>query len=233
MNGTKTTSATMHRTPEPELMDEPAQARAYAEADFSEPNQLFADAVAETLGQTHRGRLLDLGCGPGDICLRLARALPDWRIVGLDAGPNMLKLAAAAVADSDQGGRIELIQARLPEHGLTRPFDAIVSNSLLHHLPDPMTLWHSVVELAQPGTYVQVMDLHRPDSLARARWLVDEHAAGAPEILRQDFYNSLLAAWTIEEVRDQFEQAGLGDLRLTRPTERHWMASGFIRSLPT
>ncbi|NDY94451.1 class I SAM-dependent methyltransferase [Wenzhouxiangella limi] len=222
----------MQRIPEPELMDEPAQARAYAEADFSEPNQLFAEAVAGQLAGQTPGQLVDLGCGPGDICLRIARALPDWRIVGLDAGPNMLSLAGEAVTAADLAERIELVHARLPEHGLDGRFDAVVSNSLLHHLPDHMSLWRAVADLAAPGAYIQIMDLHRPDSVARARWLVDQHAADAPEILRQDFYNSLLAAWTIEEVRDQYEQAGLASLRLSRPTERHWMASGFLPAAP-
>lgn len=218
----------MHRIPEPELMDAPEQARAYAEADFSEPNQLFTDAVRANVDPDAGGRLIDLGCGPGDICLRLATALPTWHITGLDAGPNMLALARQAVARAGLEHRIELQCARLPEACPPGPFDAVVSNSLLHHLPDPMSLWHSVARLAGPGGYVQIMDLHRPDSTARAHWLVDQHAADAPPVLREDFYNSLLAAWTIEEVRSQFEAAGLGHLRLSRPTERHWMASGHI-----
>ena len=220
----------MQRIPEPELMDAPEQARAYAEADFAEPNQLFSTAVAEQLAGTDPGKLIDLGCGPGDIPIRLAGALPGWSIIGLDAGPNMLALARQAVSAANLQDRIELVLALLPEHGMDQRFDAVVSNSLLHHLPDPMSLWHSVADLTRPGGYVQIMDLHRPDSTARARWLVDEHAAGAPEILRQDFYNSLLAAWTIEEVRQQFEAGGLHELRLSRPTERHWMASGFVRT---
>ncbi|MEE4295813.1 MAG: methyltransferase domain-containing protein [Wenzhouxiangella sp.] len=218
----------MKRVPEPELMDEPAQARAYAEADFSEPNELFAEAVAERLQGLSPGRLIDLGCGPGDICLRLARKLPDWEICGLDAGPNMLSLALASAKKEELSDKIQFFHAHLPEHPLSGTVEAVVSNSLLHHLPDPMTLWQTVADLAAQGAYVQIMDLHRPDSVARARWLVDQHAADAPDILRQDFYNSLLASWTIEEVRDQFERAGLGCLRLTRPTERHWMASGFL-----
>ena len=219
----------MNRIPEPELMDAPAQARAYAEADFSEPNQLFTEAVQAALSKQAAGRLLDLGCGPGDICVRMAHALPGWNVTGLDAGPNMLKLAEAAVSANELDQRIELVHAHLPKHSLSDPYDAVVSNSLLHHLPDPMTLWRAVRELVRPDGYVQIMDLHRPDSIARARWLVDQHAKDAPAVLREDFYNSLLASWTIEEVRDQFEAAGLGELRLTRPTERHWMASGFVQ----
>lgn len=218
----------MQRIPEPELMDEPAQARAYAEADFSEPNRLFADAVIEALAGRHRGTMIDLGCGPGDICLRLARALPEWRITALDAGPNMLALAREALTRAGLSGRIELVQARLPDGRPEGRFDAVVSNSLLHHLPDPMTLWLSVAELAAPGAYVQVMDLQRPVSVEHARRIVDEHAADAPDILREDFYNSLLAAWTPAAVREQLSAAGLAGLRLSCPSERHWMASGFI-----
>lgn len=220
----------MLRVPEPELMDEPAQARAYAEADFSEPNQLFTDAAVAGLAAQTPGELIDLGCGPGDICLRLARALPSWHITALDAGPNMLALARKSVQAAGLSSRIRLSLAHLPDDCPEQTFDAVVSNSLLHHLPDPMSLWHSVVRLAKPGAYIQIMDLHRPDSDARARWMVDLHAADAPPVLREDFYNSLRAAWTIEEVRDQFESAGLGYLHLSRPTERHWMASGFIPS---
>lgn len=218
----------MKRVPEPELMDEPAQARAYAEADFSEPNALFASAVAQQLEEHPPGRLVDLGCGPGDICLRIAEKLSRWDIIGLDAGPNMLKLAQQAADQHPAADRLALVHARLPDHGLEGAFQAVVSNSLLHHLPDPMALWQTVDQLATAGTYVQIMDLHRPDSVARARWLVDQHASDAPDVLREDFYNSLLASWTIEEVRDQYESAGLAFLRLSRPTERHWMAAGFV-----
>lgn len=220
----------MHRIPEPELMDEPAQARAYAEADFSEPNKLFVDAATQGLADRDQGRLIDLGCGPGDICLRLARALPGWHITGLDAGPNMLDLARAAIGSAGLDTRVNLIQGRLPEDCPAGAFDAVVSNSLLHHLPDPMSLWHSVARLATAGTYVQIMDLERPDSVADARVLVDLYATDAPAVLREDFYNSLLAAWTADEVRAQLAQSGLGGLTLSRPSKRHWMVSGLIGS---
>jgi ubiquinone/menaquinone biosynthesis C-methylase UbiE len=218
----------MQRTPEPELMDAPEQARAYAEADFSEPNHLFVEHFLKLLDDRHGDSLIDLGCGPGDICLRLARALPGWQIVGLDAGPNMLAMAEAAVSASKLEHQVELIHARLPEELPDGRFDAIVSNSLLHHLPDPMALWLSIKELAEPGTLVQVMDLKRPVSVDAARQIVDTHAGEAPAVLREDFYNSLLAAYTAEEVRAQIEASGLRGLRLSEPSDRHWLVQGQI-----
>ncbi len=216
----------MKRTPEPELMDAPEQARAYAEADFSEPNDLFVSTLLEQIEHPTSGRLIDLGCGPGDICLRLARALPGWHITGLDAGPNMLKLAREASQRAGLDERVEWLAAHLPDGLPPGPFDAIVSNSLLHHLPDPSVLWDSINALGRPGCLVQVMDLHRPDSDEQARAMVAEHAADAPDVLRQDFYNSLHAAYNAEEIATQLAAAGLKNLALERPSDRHWLVAG-------
>lgn len=218
----------MKRTPEPELMDAPEQARAYADADFAEPNSLFVQRFIELLDERPGDSLIDLGCGPGDICIRLAEALPGWQIVGLDAGPNMLALAKTAVADRQLQERVELIHAHLPEELPGGRFDAIVSNSLLHHLPDPMALWQSIAELAAAGSLVQVMDLKRPTSTEAARQIVETHAGGAPEVLREDFYNSLLAAYTPSEVLDQIEASGLRGLSLSEPSDRHWLVQGQV-----
>ncbi len=206
-------------------MDAPDQARAYAEADFSEPNQLFVDHFLASFDLPQKGRLIDLGCGPGDICIRLASALPDWQVTGLDAGPNMLALAREAVDAAALDERVELVQAHLPAGAPAGPFDAIVSNSLLHHLPDPSILWRAIGQLASEGCYLQVMDLHRPDSRDQAEAIVAEHATEAPEVLKTDFFNSLLAAYTADEIVEQLNQAGLAGLELTRPTERHWLVS--------
>jgi len=218
----------MKRIPEPELMDAPAQARAYAEADFSEPNALFVEHFLEFIGDKETCSLIDLGCGPGDICIRFARARSGWTVVGLDAGPNMLALAESAVAAAGLESSIELVLAQLPHELPAGHFDAVVSNSLLHHLPDPQSLWMSIGELADPGCFVQVMDLKRPDSLPAVNEIVSEYAYDAPDVLRQDFHNSLCAAYTVEEVRAQMEQAGLEGLTITTPTDRHWLVQGRI-----
>ena len=75
----------MQRITEPELMDEAEQARAYAMADFAEPNERFVGYFETEFPDLKTGSVLDLGCGPGDIVLRLehpphaphARTRPD------------------------------------------------------------------------------------------------------------------------------------------------------------
>ena len=73
------------------------------------------------------------------------------------------------------------------------------------------------------------MDLARPESEEEARRLVDVYADGAPEILREDFYNSLLAAYTCTEVAAQLIEAGLDQLKIERASDRHWLVSGHIK----
>ncbi|MBY6203833.1 class I SAM-dependent methyltransferase [Halomonas denitrificans] len=216
----------MKRIPEPELMDSVDQVEAYAAADFDEGNQAFADRVCRALDDASPGRLVDLGCGPGDICLRIAAGLPDWHIVGMDAGRNMLDAARRAVRGVPFAERIEFQLARLPDRNLPEAdFQAVVSNSLLHHLPEPSALWITVRQVGAPGAYVQVMDLDRPDSEDEARALVDRYAADEPELLREDFFNSLCAAWTVDEVRRQLDDSGLA-LDVERVSDRHWMVHG-------
>ncbi len=220
----------MDRRPEPELMDSTAQTVAYAEADFSESNSLFVEHFLGAFdGLPARGKLADLGCGPADICIRLHERLPGWHITGVDAGENMLKRATEGLRRAGLQDAIALHLAYLPDAGLgTQRFDAVVSNSLLHHLPDPATLWSSVLQVGKPGAAVTVMDLRRPATEQEAESLVDEYAADAPPILREDFYNSLLAAYTPGEVESQLREAGLDHLRVSLPSDRHWIATGTL-----
>lgn len=220
-------TSSLSRTPEPELMDSAAQVEAYAGADFSASNQWFVDQLLERfVPRPAYGELVDLGCGPGDICIRLAQALPGWKIHGVDAGANMLATARRAVAHAELESRIGFRLARLPDPELGRKsFDCVVSNSLLHHLPDPATLWDSVRQTAAPGAWIQVMDLERPQTAAQADALVELHAGGEPDVLRADFRNSLHAAWRVDEIRTQLDQAGL-PLACEKVSDRHWLVSG-------
>ena len=63
----------MERVLEPELMTDEQQALAYAKADFSTSNQWYVDHLLADC-PVELGNILDIGCGPGDVMLRLASA---------------------------------------------------------------------------------------------------------------------------------------------------------------
>ncbi len=210
-------------------MDDAAQARAYAEADFAEPNARFVALYEEFVGPLPAGAaVLDLGCGPGDISLQLAAAHPGIEVHGLDGSAAMLHFGIAALAATPAlHDRVHFIEGLVPDAELPRSrYEAIVSNSVLHHLHEPDALWRMIVARGHPGAPVLVMDLMRPASMAAAGALVEAHAAGEPEVLRRDFYNSLLAAFEPAEVRRQLEAAGLGHFTVRPVSDRHLVIYG-------
>jgi len=218
----------MERVPEPELMEDDAQAQAYAEADFAEAHSRCIELLREVLpGLGEEGRALDLGCGPGDVTIRFARAFPGWRVDGVDGSAAMLRYGRAAVERAGLQGRVALIQAYLPEGGVPgEGYDLILSNSLLHHLGEPQVLWSSVRRWGGDGAHVFVMDLLRPESRERAQGLVEAYSGGEPEILRHDFFHSLLAAYRVAEVEGQLAAAGLGHLAVQPASDRHLIVWG-------
>lgn len=218
----------MERIPEPELMDDPAQALAYATADFSEPHDAFVGHFQRLFPRFQGGRVLDLGCGAADVTIRFARAYPVARVDGVEGAQAMLRLAREAVAKAQLEPRISLHLLRLPAADLGRGYDAVISNSLLHHLSQPTTLWEAVAKTGRPGAAVLVMDLLRPDSREAASGLVRLHAGDASPVLARDFMNSLLAAYRPEEVARQLRAAGLETLEVAVVSDRHWLVWGHV-----
>ncbi len=221
----------IERQPEPELMDSPEQVAAYADADFTESDNAFVARLLQRLQPlTATGTLIDLGCGPAGISVAAARRLPGWQVTALDAGSNMLARARSQLQREPAAvrARITLHQALLPRHGLTQRFDVIISNSLLHHLPDPASLWQCIRELGKPGCVVQVMDLLRPRSEQQLQQLVRQYAGAAAAVLQQDFSHSLRAAYTLEELAAQLLGADLPQLQIEQISDRHVQISGSL-----
>jgi 2-polyprenyl-3-methyl-5-hydroxy-6-metoxy-1,4-benzoquinol methylase len=218
----------MMRQLEPEVMDDPAQADAYAAADFSAENQGFVDRFRDYFPDFSQGQVFDLGCGPGDIPIRFARAFPACRVVGIDASRPMVELAERAVAAATLSDRITILCQRFQDLPGERQADAVISNSLLHHLPNPLQFWQKLRFLVKPGSPVLVMDLLRPESPEAAQAIVDRYAPGASEILRRDFYHSLLASFTEDEVASQLARMNLTRLLLDVPDDRHWVVGGIV-----
>ena len=225
----------MERIPEPELMEEEEQGRIYAQADFSGPNRLFMELFAEKFPHfPGKGTILDLGCGPADILIRCARTYPACTCVGIDGAEAMLAPGRQAVEQEQLGDRIALHCQYLPCASLSsllnnqnkqEGFDAVLSNSLLHHLHNPAVLWQTIQENLAPGGSILVMDLFRPASPEEARQLVTRYTADEPPILQADFYNSLLAAFRLDEVRSQLKDAGLA-LHCEEVSDRHFAVWG-------
>jgi ubiquinone/menaquinone biosynthesis C-methylase UbiE len=208
---------------EPEVMDDPAEAIAYDAMDFSDVNQDFANLVASTYPKV-TARVLDLGTGTARIPILLAQQCPQWRIDAVDLAPSMLAVGQKNVAIANLIDQITLHLAdskQLPWDDQT--FDVIMSNSLIHHLPDPLPCFREMRRLLKPNGAIVVRDLFRPESVA----IIDQIIEGVNDAQFDTnqlklFRDSLFAAFTLEEVKTMAEQSGLSPAKIEQSSERHW-----------
>ena len=209
----------MERVLEPEVMDTVEEAESYDAMDHSGPNEAFVERFLE-LGAG--GRLLDIGCGPGHVPLLLASLREDVQVVGVDLSKEMLRIAEEHKAISNHAERVvfELGDAKgLPYADAS--YDAVCSNTILHHIPDPVPFLREAWRVLRPGGAFLVRDLFRPADAAAVAALVDEHAAGESDHARELFRASLCAALTPDELRAAAAEAGLDGAEVVVDTDRH------------
>jgi ubiquinone/menaquinone biosynthesis C-methylase UbiE len=202
----------MKRIPEPELMNDPAHVAVYAGNDLEDAYWLFEQCYRKFFPDFEpESTILDLGCGPAGIPIRLAQRFPECIIHGVDGAPVMLEQAQIAVTEKGLEQRIQLFCGTLPKRlNLPRSqYDVIISNSFLHHLAHPMVLWNEMLAYGDSNTAVLVIDLIRPDTEEKVSSIVAHYMADAPLLLQRDMECSLRAAFTLEEVSSQLEEAGL------------------------
>ncbi len=214
----------MQRKPEPEYMDDLAEAQAYARADFADVNEAFVDRLLDLVPAEPDDVVaaVDLGTGPGDIPIRIARRCPGWRITGVDASEPMIAIATQACRQVDDSRRLcWLVADAADTHLPDKSFDVVLSNSILHHVADPAAFWQEARRIAKPGATWLLRDLLRPADENRVRALVDQYAANESAILREEYYRSLLSAYTAGELRCQLDAAGLQALQVEIVTDRH------------
>lgn len=215
----------MDRILEPEVMDTVEDAEEYDALDFSEPNGRFADAAAQLLRGLRAPRVLDIGTGNAEIPLLLLQRRPDTRVVAIDMSETMLAVAARRVAESPHAGQIELIKMDGKSlETFAGSFDLVMSNSVAHHIPQPADLFREARRALRPGGALIVRDLIRPPTVDEARAMVERDTPHVSPKQQGLFYDSLLAALTLEEVREAADAAGLEGLTIQRVSDRHWSA---------
>ncbi|KJR99093.1 MAG: hypothetical protein VR65_16735 [Desulfobulbaceae bacterium BRH_c16a] len=222
----------MNRIPEPELMDDPQHVAAYAGAWLDNGYWLFIQNFRKFFRKfVPKDAILDLGCGPATIPLRLAGLFPQCEIHGVDGAPHMLEFGRNAVRREGLEDRVRLFHGILPDNfSLPRErYEAVISHSFLHHLADPMVLWYAVNKYSLPHAAVLVIDLLRPASEESAENIIDTYVPGAPALLRQDMLLSLRAAYTLDEIAAQLQQAKLtGKLTLTMASPFQFAVHGYL-----
>ncbi|MDJ0557381.1 MAG: methyltransferase domain-containing protein [Microcoleaceae cyanobacterium MO_207.B10] len=213
----------MERILEPEVMDTWEEAEEYDSMDFTEVNQAFAKNTVE-IGPK-QGLILDAGTGTARIPILICQQQPEWQIIGIDLSKNMLSIGERNIENSELKSQIklELVDAKklpYPEHH----FEMVISNSIVHHLPNPLPFFLEVKRVLKSGGAIFIRDLLRPETPELRDELMNQYAGDCDGHQKELFRNSLQAAFTITEVEKIFKDAGIKDMKIYQSSDRHWTA---------
>lgn len=213
----------MKRILEPEVMDTWEEAAEYDAMDFLEVNKAFAGKALE-IGP-EKGLILDVGTGTARIPIFICQERWEWQIIGIDLSQNMLIIGEKNIKEAGLEDRIKLesVDAKnLPYPD--RNFEAVISNSIVHHLPDPLPFWRELKRVLKPGGGIFIRDLLRPENEEITEEFVSKYAADCNDRQRGLFRDSLKAAFTVDEVQEMIETVGLEGVTVYQSSDRHWTA---------
>lgn len=215
---------------EPEAMDTDEEVRSYDAMDHSEVNRIFARDFLAAHGPMRGGEALDIGTGTARIPVEICRVDSGSRVAALDLAEKMLVRAREVIAEAGFSDRIRTVLA--DAKGITLPsdsFEAVISNTIIHHVPEPITVLAEAARLVAPGGTIFIRDLARPADRETLERLVETYAGNESADARRLFADSLHAALTVDEVRDLLRELGLPEGDVSMTSDRHWT---WIRKRP-
>lgn len=211
----------MERVLEPEVMDTVEEAIEYDAMNFAEVNAAFAELAISIVPL--KAKVLDAGTGTARIPILICQQRPDWQIIAIDLAKSMLEIGEKNVkqAGLEKQIKLELTDAKQMPYQ-THFFDAVISNSLVHHLPEPLTFFREIKRVLKPNGAILIRDLIRPSNKEIIERLVEDIGADYDEHQKKLFFDSLQAALTLEEVKELVTEAGLQDVKIYQSSDRHW-----------
>lgn len=213
----------MERVLEPEVMDTLEEAVDYDAMDFTEVNTAFAFQAVE-LGSVS-AVVLDAGTGTARIPIIICQMRSQWQVTGIDLAENMLQLGRKNIeaARLEKQIKLEIVDSKQLPYA-DRYFDMVMSNSLVHHLPDPLPFFLEIKRVLKPNGAVFVRDLIRPVDEATMNGIVDRIGTEYDEHQKMLFRDSLHAAFTLDEVEALIEKSGLEGIKIYQSSDLHWTA---------
>ena len=213
----------LHRILEPEVMDTLEEAFEYDSMDHSKVNEVFCNDFFAARNLTDGAQILDVGTGTAQIPIAMCRRNSGLKITAIDLAESMLTLGnkniqTARLQDSITLCQVDSKKMPYPDES----FDQVVSNSIIHHIPNPLECFKEMIRVTKKDGLLFIRDLLRPFSMAELQNIVNLHAGDATPKQKQLFTDSLHASLSLTEVREMVKLFGFEGFTVIQSSNRHW-----------
>ena len=213
----------LQRILEPEVMDTPEEACEYDSMDHSQVNEVFCNDFFAARNLNDGVRILDVGTGTAQIPIAMCKRNSGLKITAIDLAESMLTLGNKNIQTARLEDSITLVQVdskKMPYPD--ESFDQVVSNSIIHHIPNPVECFKEMIRVTKKDGLLFIRDLLRPFSLVELQNIVNLHAGDATPKQKQLFTDSLHASLSLAEVREMVKRFGFEAFTVIQSSNRHW-----------
>ena len=213
----------LQRILEPEVMDTLEEALEYDSMDHSQVNEVFCNDFFAARNLKDGVQILDVGTGTAQIPIVMCKRNSSLKITAIDLAESMLTLGnkniqTARLEDSITLVKVDSKKMPYPDES----FDQVVSNSIIHHIPNPLECFKEMIRVTKKDGLLFIRDLLRPFSIVELHNIVNLHAGDATPKQKQLFTDSLHASLSLAEVREMVKRFGFDAFTVIQSSNRHW-----------
>ncbi len=166
-------------------------------------------AYAKKLARQHfvKGRILDAGCGSGEMMVTISRYLPACEITGIDISDPLLEYANQLKIINHLNNRVQFIKGNVKKMPFeNNSFDVVFSVNMVHFVDDPIRMLNEMERILKPGGYLFIKDLRYSwlkifeDEIGNSFKLKEAEELIKRSNLRKGYYSKSLLWWNFEVI---------------------------------
>jgi ubiquinone/menaquinone biosynthesis C-methylase UbiE len=174
----------------------------------------FAANVIKKVNPIQGSMVLEIGPGPGWAGINLVKKRPDLKLVGLEASPDMIRVATANVKKEGLTGfeyKLGVGEEMIDIND--GQYDLVISRDSLHHWIEPEKVFKEIKRVLKPDGKIYIHDSRR-DLNIFGRLIVGIFSKNLPSNMGYHWKASIAASYTPGEIREMLNKAGLNDWKV-------------------
>ena len=186
----------------------------YAEIAKNSPlmRDSYKNLATEAASEIQKGKILEVGPGPGFLAIEVALLSPELQVTGLDISETMIEIAVNNAKEHDVSERIEFRKGDASEMPFKNSvFDFVISSGSLHHWKEPIKVFNEIYRVLKEGKKALISDLRKDAPKEQIETLAKNLDS---KLMRWGLRKSFREAYTTQEIEDLINDTKFTNFRI-------------------